>query len=222
MANTRSVIRNRIRRSLRDLADEKWQDEEIDDAINEAINETWPSWFDPQVDTTTVTIATDTFTYALPTDCERLCQVWLEQDTGLSYVRVWNWRMTKDVSAAGAITPTLYLDRNNEYTTGKTLRLVYEAKCPELSDDTTETTVPLGFIIPKARSIMLQSFMSKSPGFSTDYHKLQMTWNQQIAEDFRGRNSMQHLSMHVNEYPDTAGGDQDAIPDGAGRSRPDG
>lgn len=219
MANTRDVIRYRLRRSLRDLADEKWQDDEVNDAINEAINEAWPSWFDPQVDTTTVTIATNTFSYALPTGCERLCQVWLEQDSGLPYVRVWNWRVARDVSVAGAVTRTLYLDRSNEYTTGKVLRLVYEAKCPELSDDTTETTVPFGFLIPKARSILLQTVMHSGPAYSTDFYNKQMAWNQQIAEDFRQRNAMQPLSMHVNYDPETFVMDQYAAPYISGRIR---
>ncbi len=219
MGSNRALIRYRLRRSLRDQSDEKWDDDDINDVINEAINEAWPSWFEFQVDSTTVTIATNTFTYALPTTCERLCQVWLEQDTGLPYVRVQTWRMARDVSVLGAITPTIYLDNNNVYTVGKTLRLVYEAKCPELSDDTTETTIPLGFLMPKARSILLQTMMHGGPAYSTDFYNRQMQWNQQIAEDFRNRNAMQPLSMHVSSDPDWAAMDQYAAPYVSGRIR---
>jgi hypothetical protein len=141
---TRLALRQRLRRKDADTGVDKWDDDEMNDAINDAINAAWPSWYVLKTDTTTVTTATDTFTYTLPTDCEFLAEVWLEQESTTPHERLYHVRVARNTTA-GVVAHTIYLDRANNYESGKTLRLVYEARAAELDDDTTSTSIPTGF-----------------------------------------------------------------------------
>ncbi len=195
---TRLVLRNRIRRSMRDLEEPRWTDDEINDAINWAVNDAWPSWFVVKQDTTN-TVASNTFIYALPTDCYWAAQVWLEQDTDLPYRPIVSWRQMATTSATGTVTYSLYLDNAETYETGKTVKVIYEAIPPELANDTDNTVVPDDFIIAKAKSYLFEMLMNEGPAQDVDHAKTLMQWNQQLAEDVRTKRGRRHIisTVHV-------------------------
>jgi len=123
-------------------------------------------------------------------------------------------------TASGTITYSLYLDRNNQYETGKTIKVVYEAPPPELSNDTDDTIVPLAFLIPKAKAYLYQMQMESAPASSTDVYKTMMSWSQQLAEDVRARRAMQHMISHVHYDAEEGGVDLYAVPGVIDRHRP--
>jgi hypothetical protein len=135
---------------------------------------------------TTHTIATNTFIYALPSDCERVLSVWLEQDSGQPYLEIKAWHVADSTSATGTITHNLHLDQNNSYEADKTLKVFYLGKPAELSNDTSETVVMDSFILAKAKSLLYEQRISKdAPAQDIEALEKMMQWNMQVAEDLR-------------------------------------
>lgn len=194
---TRLVLRSRIRRSMRDLQEQRWTDDEINDAINWALNDAWPSWFAVKQDTTN-TVAANTFIYTLPTDCYWVAQVWLEQDSDQPYRALAAWRQVPSASATGTDTYYLYLDNALSYEAGKTIKVIYEARPPELSNDTDNTLVPDDFVIAKAKTYLFEMLANEGPAQDVDAVKSLMQWNQQIAEDIRVRRGRAHILSHAH------------------------
>lgn len=217
---TRAELRERIRRMMRDEAENLFQDELINDAINFALGEAWPSWYIAQEDITSIPIVADTFRYSLPSDCEFLAQVWLQRGTNEPYTRLVDWRTQDETSSTGALTHYLYLDQNNNYEAGKYLRLIYEAKPPEITNDTDDTVVPTAFLIPMASSYLAESMIHSGPGKDVEHWKMLMQWNKQRAEDVRSRQSMQHISSTITYRVSPGAVDIYAQPGLIGRVRP--
>lgn len=195
---TRLVLRNRIRRSIRDLEEERWDDDEINDAINGALNDAWPSWYVVKQSTSN-TVAADTFIYTLPTDCEWVAQVYLEGDSNVAYKPLVAWRQVPSTSATGTASYLLYLDRANDYETGKIVKIIYEAKPPELGNDTDNTLVPDAFILAKAKAYLFEMLLNEGPAQDIDSAKTLMQWNQQIAEDVRQKQGRNHIMSQVHQ-----------------------
>jgi hypothetical protein len=216
---TRAELRLKLRRKMHDEDTNLFQDALLNDAINAAVDAAWPSWYIGQEDTS-IAIASNTFRYALPGDCESLSQVWLQQATSDPYARIWEWRWARETSGTGTVTSYLYLDRSNNYETGKLLRLLYEARPQSLDNDTDSTSVPTEFIIAKATVYLGESMLFEAPGKDVEMWQRVMQWNQQIAEDIRNRRRMQHQPSHIHQ--DIAGGSVDIYsqPGLVGRVRP--
>jgi hypothetical protein len=193
-----------------DLDEDRFSDDEIHDAINEALNDSWPHWWEQKEDATE-TIATNTFIYTLNTDCEQVLQVWLERTSGESYRPLRNWRFDRVTGSTGTIAQYLYLDRNNHYESGKTLKVSYLAKPSELSNDTDNTNVADQFILYKARSVLYELEASKEAPIQDIDHLWRMVqWNQQKSEDARLRLAPNKPISHIH-YDTRDGGGEDIL-----------
>ena len=215
---TRKVLRDRLRRKMRDLEQARWSDDELNDAINFAIGDAWPSWFELKQGTSS-TVASNTFIYTLPTDARWVTQVWLEQSSSQGYIPLTNWRQSASTGSTGTIAYYLYLDNNNSYEAGKTIKVIYEAAPPELANDTNNTVVPTPFILAKAAMYLYEMEVNSGSALDTSIVKQQLQWNQQIAEDIRVRQSMNHTISHIHTDMGMTAVDMLALPGVVGKVR---
>ena len=75
-----------------------------------------------KTDTTTITIASSTLEYTLPTDCRELKQVWLQTDADVNdWQQVHDWYVQK--SATGSANKLVF---RRQHTAGYAVKLVYE------------------------------------------------------------------------------------------------
>jgi hypothetical protein len=195
---TRATLRNQLRRFFRDEDASKFTDEIIHDAIDFAIDEAWPWWFELMEDNTTITIATDTFSYALPSDCEELLQVHLERTSNEPYAPRVDWWWYQDTSSTGTVTKYLYLPQSNSYEDGKVIRLVYTAKPHNLASDTDSTTLPSPYVMAQAKVYLCEAMITMGPGKDVDHWKMLMSWNMQRADDIRNNMRQQRPPGHVH------------------------
>lgn len=216
---TLANLRKQLRRQLRDESEEKWTNTLLDDAINNAIQEAWPYWYELKIDATTVTTAASTYSYTLPADCEFLAQVWLEQGSNEPYSALRNWRVAENVSSTGTVSHTLYLDSNDNYETGKHIRLVYTAKPHALASDTDNCTVPTPYVILMSLVYLAQEMIVEGPGHDVDHWRTMMAWAMQRAADIKESQAMQFPISHVH-YATDGGVDIYNQPGLIGRVRP--
>jgi len=99
-------------------------------AINAAILAAGETWLVFKSDTSTVTLADDTYTYSLPSDLVSLRSVWYRDDTDEPYKRVDAWRVTKTPGAQ-----ELHLDSLDGLDSGDALKLDYLARPSLLTSD---------------------------------------------------------------------------------------
>ena len=191
-------LRNAIRRQLRDESAEKWTDPLLNDAINNAIEESYPAWYELQIDSTTVTTAASTYSYTLPSDCEYLAQVWIEEGENVPYGKLVNWRVGHDVSSTGTVVRTLFLDNAGNYGAGNAIRLVYLAKPHALASDSDSTTVPSSYVQLMALVYLAQMMITEGPGHDVDHWRTMMAWAMQRADDIRKNQAMQLPISHVH------------------------
>jgi len=114
-------------------------DSEVDEAINRGIYKVWPYVAPVKMDTSTITLDSQTYEYALPSDCAYLKRVDYQSTTGQPYKVEHGWRVVDNVvsttvEAVTTITHPRYLYLYSPQATG-TLRLHYIANPVELSSD---------------------------------------------------------------------------------------
>jgi len=202
---TLAALKEQLRRALRDESGTVYSDDLLVDAINTAIESAWPLWYDVHEDTTTVTIAANTFRYTLPSDVEYLAQVWLEQSSSEPYIPLRDCRWAAETSSTGSITKYLYLDKSANYETGKAVRLIYESQPQTLSASTDATSVPTPYVIPRACAYIFQRDMIEGPGKDTDHLKNMVALNLELADDYLQKARRNHITGHVH-YSTSEGG----------------
>jgi len=195
---TLASLRKTIRRQLRDESEEKWTNDLLNDAINNAIEEAYPAWHELQIDSASVTTAASTYSYTLPTDCEYLAQVWIEEGENVPYGKLVNWRVGHDVGSTGTVVRTLFLDNADNYGAGQSIRLVYLAKPHALVSDTDSTIVPTSYVQLMALVYLSQMMITEGPGQHVDHWRTMMAWAMQRAEDIKKNQSMQLPISHVH------------------------
>jgi hypothetical protein len=104
----------------------------IERAINAAIREAGTRWWVPSTDTSTITLAANTYSYSLPTDVVYIVDILYRSasDDPWESIETSNWYVA---GAPGA--QTLYLYDIGDYDTGDVLRVDYQVRLSELSAD---------------------------------------------------------------------------------------
>lgn len=110
--------------------------DDILSAINHAISDVWSEVPRTTTDTTTITAASTTYEYALPSTCLRLIRVDSRTSSTQPYEKLNNWRVVENGS-------TKYLYLFSAPTDGDTVRLHYIAE-PGTMDEDSDTLAGVG------------------------------------------------------------------------------
>jgi hypothetical protein len=159
------------RYSIYDWPKTRWSRQQKKDAINQAILMLWPYWYkrsvSPVLDNGVGAVITTRYlyAYALPANCERVLNVFLQNISSLQpYTREVNFSV--DGSSGSRY---LRLPNANSYLSGYNVRIEYMARATELENTNDELQIDeayLGyakeFVICKALSILWES--TGSPG----------------------------------------------------------
>ena len=123
-----SALRTRLNNILNDTTS-IWSDTVKNQAINSGIARLYSYNFLEKQDTTQTTDTDDpTFLYTTPSDCEQLCQVYVQNESTEPEVLVRPWRWLRHTNQVEIPDIRAYYD-------GKTIRMVYIAVHPQLSTD---------------------------------------------------------------------------------------
>lgn len=117
---TLTYIETRVREVLADttVGSYRWTAAQYQEALNQAIEDSWPHWWELDMEDGAQVIVASTYEYDIPYFAEEVIAVTLEQGASEPYRRLQEWEVLGDV---------LYLpqERNQKYTAGKKLRIYY-------------------------------------------------------------------------------------------------
>ena len=112
-----TYVRARLRRFLDDEDTTRWTDAEMKEALNRAIADSYPHWFDIEVEDGLQTVSPNQYEYQLREWMYDILAVTLEQGSNEPYARLQDWE---------ALAGVLFLpQRRNRYVAGKRLRIYY-------------------------------------------------------------------------------------------------
>jgi len=116
---------------------------ELVEAVKTAIRTTYPHFY-RLVQDTSLTIASDTYEYDVPSAIDKVLQVEIsDSNDNISYYRqIRDWEVITQVSSSGTETRKLKLYEGHEYSTGYTLRLTGISRLATPSSDAGEVAIP--------------------------------------------------------------------------------
>lgn len=203
MATTRDQLLDRIRRQFKGTAG----DTTIIEAINEAIRGA-EHWMVPKTDTSSVTIASETYAYALPSDLLVLLQVWARDaaDDPWREVPAHMWRVEGLYG-----TQFLYLDSLEGLTTSTAIRLEYLTRLSELS--TPSATLNIGelmeplivnYVVQYALHVLYEQEAAKGQAVDAfkAYSQLAQAGYQKAQQTIRGALTRRPAGRMHGPYPD--------------------
>jgi hypothetical protein len=172
------------------------------DAVRAALVAGWPAFYSTVIDET-LTLAEDTYSYAMPSGIYHPTEVYQSaDDAGNTWLPLVDWR-----TRSNGTTRTLELEPRHRYTVGQTLRVVGIGPIAMPANDYSAITVPAEyeavvreFVGYYGASLAHERMMGRNSG-QRDYHLTESRNLMGRAREARGRRMARPPMRAIVDYP---------------------
>lgn len=176
--STGAQLVSRLKTAVMDTGDTIWSAADKLQALNDAIDLLWPHI--QLITSTTITTVSGTQYYTLPAGAERVYQLYIDLGTTNNSFEtsVFGWRVRHDVSPKKLSLPVGGSDSQigsipndlarglTGYPSGKTVRVIYGARLPQIANDATAWTGRREdevLIVQKAKGLLYATRGARAP-----------------------------------------------------------